>query len=116
MKLEDAYETVSEWPYNFSSDVSNPINDETLAMYWIKKHKTLPPKELLHEPSIKDADGCTCAMHWIVNVGGNPPQEIRHDPSLQNRELKTCAMLWIEHVKTLPPPELMRCFGNVVLR
>lgn len=77
MKLEEAYETISRCSYNFSPeeiefDVSKLINYETLAMHWIKKHKTLPPKELLHEPSIKDIVGYTCAMHWIVNVGTLP--------------------------------------------
>lgn len=56
--------------------------------------KTLPPPELIHNPSIKDVCGETCAMKWIEHVKTLPPPEL----TLRNEYGYTCAMIWNEYM------------------
>ena len=63
MKLKEAYEIICRCPYCFSDDelefdISEGVRDgETLAMIWIIQYKTLPPPELIHDPSIQEKYG-----------------------------------------------------------
>ena len=80
---------------------------QTYAMQWVIHVRTIPPQELLHDPSIQDNYGMTCAMYWIKYVRSVPPQVIRHDPSIQDNNGMTCAMHWIATIKTHPPSILL---------
>ena len=68
MKIEEAFELIKKEQYNFTKkDIKFDISElcegtVTLAMYWIYKWKTLPPKVLIHDPAIQDGNGFTCAM------------------------------------------------------
>ena len=110
MKITEAYELIFKEPHTFTTeeiefDPSELVDGITLAMHWIAKHKSLPQKELLHSPEIKDMHGYTCAMHWIDCVHTFPPKELLHDPSITDKFKRTCAMHWIDCVKTPPPQE-----------
>ena len=61
MKIEEAQDIIIKAPHIFTeeeirsfefkvSDIAK--NGDTLEMTWIKTYKTLPQKELLHDPSI----------------------------------------------------------------
>lgn len=60
--------------------IPNPYSTDgdknTSAMSWIKTYKTLPPKYLLHDPSLKNKWGQTCADIWKTVVDINIPEEL----------------------------------------
>ena len=53
-------------------------------MYWIIHVGTIPPPQLLYEPSIANDKGETCAMFWIYYQQSIPPPELLHNPDLVN--------------------------------
>lgn len=67
----------------------------TPAMLWIMDEKTLPPKELIHDPTIRDMNDQTCAMYWLKYVKTVPPPELLHDPSIHDQYGGTCLKYWI---------------------
>ena len=113
MKIEEAIDIIDRCPYDFDEDEiefdpseltwHDHFEDRTCAMEWISVWKTLPPRALLHDPSIQTSSGMTCAMYWIYDIRQVPPQCLIHNPSIQDHDGMTCAMTWIRLLRTVPP-------------
>ena len=67
-------------------------------MLWIKNNESLPPKEWIHDLSLKNKDGNTLAMQWILKYNKLPPKEIAYDK-------EACGSLYIESCKNIPLEE-----------
>jgi hypothetical protein len=77
------------------------IRFETLAIAWVRKYKTKPPRWMRHDKSLISGN-TTMALEWIEKWKSKPPRWMRHDKSLIV-DGKTMASVWIEKCKTDPP-------------
>ena len=96
MNVDEIYERIQRCPYYFDEDDLKGFNPEdsiligdyedgdllccdTPMIAWIRKWHTLPQKELLHDPLIRDASNRTPAMVWIEECKSLPPMELLHN-------------------------------------
>ena len=54
----------------------------------------MPPHKLLHNPDLVDTRGLTCAMYWVIMCKTFPPRELWHDPQIKERTGKRLMNLW----------------------
>ena len=82
-------------------------NKQLLSQYWINSVRHDLPDELIPDPCSTDGDKNTTAMTWIKTHKSLPPKFLLHDPSLKNKWGQTCADIWKSIVNTDVPKELI---------
>lgn len=81
---------------------------QLLSQYWINSVRHDLPNELIPDPCSTDGDKNTTAMAWIKTYKSLPPKFLLHDPSLKNKWGQTCADMWKSIVNTDVPKELIQ--------
>ena len=90
MMATELCEVIRKCPYipqddEINFDTSTLVNGRTCVMWWITTHKTLPPKQLLHDPRIVSRWHETCLSLWINEVRSEIiPMELYHSDIIEH--------------------------------